>query len=124
MMQPDYCNSTAHSQQGFMYICQDWTDALTAFNESFYGLNKDLNLGCYNVFGTGSGDQMNPAFIPQNQTGEVRVANPSYAADILRAMTGFQKRHLGPYASLDGLKQRPRRLGIYFQYGPDAHHPE
>src|SRR6185295_7710231 len=40
-------------------------------------------LGVYNVFGTGSGDQLNPAFIPQNQTGEVRVANPSYAEDIL-----------------------------------------
>jgi starch-binding outer membrane protein, SusD/RagB family len=62
---------------------KDWTGALTSLNESFYGLNKDLYLGVYNVFGFGSGDQLNPAFIPQNQTGEVRVANPSYAADIL-----------------------------------------
>jgi starch-binding outer membrane protein, SusD/RagB family len=62
---------------------QDWAGALSALNESFYGLNKDFYLGVYNVFGTGSGDQLNPAFIPQNQTGEVRVANPSYAADIL-----------------------------------------
>jgi len=62
---------------------QDWAGALTALGESFYGLNRDLYLGVYNVFGTGSGDQTNPAFIPQNQTGEVRVANPSYAQDIL-----------------------------------------
>jgi starch-binding outer membrane protein, SusD/RagB family len=62
---------------------KDWAGALSALGESFYGLNKDLYLGVYNVFGTGSGDQLNPAFIPQNQTGEVRVANPSYAQDIL-----------------------------------------
>ena len=62
---------------------QDWNGALTALNGSFYGLAKDLYLGVYDVFGTGSGDQLNPCFIPQNQTGEVRVANPSYAQDIL-----------------------------------------
>ncbi len=39
--------------------------------------------GVYHVFGTGSGDQLNPAFIPQNQNGEVRVAHPSFAAQIL-----------------------------------------
>jgi hypothetical protein len=69
---------------------KDWTGALTSLNESFYGLNKDFYLGVYNVFGTGSGDQLNPAFIPQNQTGEVRVANPSYAEDILSGDDRFQ----------------------------------
>lgn len=59
-----------------------WTDALTALNESFYDLNGDFAMGVYHVFGTGSGDQLNPVFIPQNQNGEVRVAHPSYAADI------------------------------------------
>ena len=57
-----------------------WSDALTALNESFFDLNGDLTTGVYHVFGTGSGDQLNPAFIPQNQNGEVRVAHPSFAA--------------------------------------------
>src|SRR3954469_1579808 len=61
---------------------QRWSDALTDLNGSFFGLIKDLNLGVYHVFGTGSGDQLNPVFFPQNQNGEVRVAHPSYAANI------------------------------------------
>jgi hypothetical protein len=61
---------------------KDWQAALTALNASFFGLNQAFKLGVYHVFGTGSGDQLNPLFIPQNQTGEVRVAHPSYAADI------------------------------------------
>jgi hypothetical protein len=59
-----------------------WSDALTALDESFFDLNGDFSTGVYHVFGTGSGDQLNPAFIPQNQNGEVRVAHPSFAADI------------------------------------------
>lgn len=59
-----------------------WSDALTALNESFFDLNGDFYMGVNHVFGTGSGDQLNPVFIPQNQNGEVRVAHPSYAADI------------------------------------------
>lgn len=64
---------------------EKWSDALTALNESkpFFDLDGDFKTGVYNVFGTGSGDQLNPAFIPQNQNGEVRVAHPSYAEDIL-----------------------------------------
>ncbi len=62
---------------------QKWPDALTALNESFFNLNGDFYMGVNHVFGTGSGDQLNPAFIPQNQNGEVRVAHPSYADDIL-----------------------------------------
>ncbi|MEP6682818.1 MAG: RagB/SusD family nutrient uptake outer membrane protein [Parafilimonas sp.] len=62
---------------------QKWNDALAALDESFFDLNGDFYLGVNHVFGTGSGDQLNPAFIPQNQNGEVRVAHPSYAADIL-----------------------------------------
>jgi starch-binding outer membrane protein, SusD/RagB family len=46
-------------------------------------LNGDFYTGVNHVFGTGSGDQLNPAFIPQNQNGEIRVAHPSYAEDIL-----------------------------------------
>jgi hypothetical protein len=82
----------------------DWADALTALNESFYGLNKDLYLGVYSVFGSGSGDQLNPAYIPQNSTGEVRVANPSYAQDIMPGDDRISKATLRTsVASLDSL---------------------
>ncbi|MDQ2753364.1 MAG: RagB/SusD family nutrient uptake outer membrane protein [Bacteroidota bacterium] len=62
---------------------QKWSDALTALSVSFFDMSGDFTTGVYHVFGTGSGDQLNPAFIPQNQNGEVRVAHPSFAADIL-----------------------------------------
>ncbi len=61
---------------------QNWQAALDDLNASFFGLTTSFTTGVYHVFGTGSGDQLNPVFIPQNQTGEVRVAHPSYAADI------------------------------------------
>jgi starch-binding outer membrane protein, SusD/RagB family len=81
----------------------NWSAALTALSESFYGLTANFNLGIYSVFGTGSGDQLNPAFIPQDNTGEVRVANPSYAADIDAGDDRLSKATLRPVASLDGL---------------------
>jgi hypothetical protein len=61
---------------------QKWQAALDDLSASFFGLNVDFNTGVYHVFGTGSGDQLNPVFIPQNQNGEVRVAHPSFAAQI------------------------------------------
>ncbi len=82
----------------------NWSAALTALSESFYGLNLPFNLGVYSVFGTGSGDQLNPGFIPQNQSGEVRVANPSYATGILAGDDRISKATLRTsVASLDGL---------------------
>jgi len=60
----------------------NWQTALDDLNASFFTLNNSFNTGVYHVFGTGSGDQLNPVFVPQNQTGEVRVAHPSYTADI------------------------------------------
>jgi hypothetical protein len=60
----------------------NWQAALNDLNASFFSLNGSFNTGVYHEFGTGSGDQLNPVFIPQNQTGEVRVAHPSYPADI------------------------------------------
>jgi len=60
-----------------------WEDALEALDESFFDLDGDFYLGINHVFGTGSGDQLNAAFTPQNQNGDVRVAHPSFAADIL-----------------------------------------
>ncbi|HVV53978.1 MAG TPA: RagB/SusD family nutrient uptake outer membrane protein [Mucilaginibacter sp.] len=60
----------------------NWQTALDDLNASFFDLNGNFNTGVYHEFGTGSGDQLNPMFIPQNQTGEVRVAHPSYIDDI------------------------------------------
>ena len=61
---------------------KQWAAALTALGESFYNLNGNFNAGVYHVFGTGSGDQLNPAFFPQNVAGDVRLAHPSYVTDI------------------------------------------
>lgn len=61
---------------------KQWAPALAALSQSFFDLNGNFNSGIFNVFGTGSGDQLNPAFFPQNSAGEARAAHPSYAADI------------------------------------------
>jgi hypothetical protein len=91
---------------------QDWTDALTALSQSFYSLTGDFNLGVFSVFGTGSGDQLNPAYIPQKQTGEVRVANPAYAQDILPNDDRISKATLRPVASLNNLSS-DRDVWVY-----------
>lgn len=62
---------------------KQWPAALTALNESFFDLNGSFDLGVSHQFSTGSGDQLNSAFFPQNQNGEVRLAHPSYITDIL-----------------------------------------
>jgi hypothetical protein len=61
---------------------EKWTDALSALQQSFFNIDGDFTTGAYHVFGTGSGDQLNPAFFPRNQNGDVRLAHPTYAADI------------------------------------------
>ncbi|MBL7698094.1 MAG: RagB/SusD family nutrient uptake outer membrane protein [Chitinophagaceae bacterium] len=61
---------------------EQWQQALDALQASFFDLNGDFSTGVYHVFGTGSGDQLNPAFFPRNQAGDVRLAHPSYADDI------------------------------------------
>jgi starch-binding outer membrane protein, SusD/RagB family len=91
---------------------QDWADALTALSQSFFSLAGDFNLGVFSVFGTGSGDQLNPAFIPQRQTGEVRVANPSYAQNILPNDDRISKATLRPVASLNNLSS-DRDVWVY-----------
>lgn len=92
---------------------QKWDDALTALNESFFGLDKPFTLGVNHVFGTGSGDQLNPMFIPQNQTGELRVAHPSYATDIEAGDDRINKATLRTAtASLNGLSSN-RDVWVY-----------
>lgn len=61
---------------------KQWSAALTDLGQSFYDINGDFNTGVSEVFSTGSGDQLNPAYFDQNANGEVRLAHPSYAADI------------------------------------------
>ncbi|MCO5950557.1 RagB/SusD family nutrient uptake outer membrane protein [Mucilaginibacter flavidus] len=61
---------------------KNWQPALDNLNASFFSLTKNFNTGVFHVFGTGSGDQLNPVFIPQNQSGEQRVAHPTFATDI------------------------------------------
>jgi starch-binding outer membrane protein, SusD/RagB family len=83
---------------------QNWQIALDDVNASFFSLNGSFNTGVYHIFGTGSGDQLNSVFIPQNQTGEVRVAHPSYAADIAAGDDRINKTSLRTTpASLSGL---------------------
>jgi starch-binding outer membrane protein, SusD/RagB family len=60
-----------------------WALALTDLGSSFFNLNGSLTDGVFDVYSTGSGDQLNTFFIPQNTSGEVRVAHPSFATDIL-----------------------------------------
>jgi starch-binding outer membrane protein, SusD/RagB family len=91
----------------------NWTSALTDLNQSFFSLNGDFNIGVFDVFGTGSGDQLNPFFIPQNQTGEVRVAHPSFATDIEAGDDRINKATLrNAVASLDGLSSN-RDVWVY-----------
>ena len=83
---------------------KNWQTALDDLNASFFGLTTNFNTGAYHMFGTGSGDQLNPVFIPQNQTGEVRVAHPSYAADIAAGDDRINKTSLRTSpAALSGL---------------------
>jgi hypothetical protein len=91
----------------------NWADVLTALNGSFFDLNGSFELGVYHVFSTASGDQLNPAFIPQNQSGDVRVAHPSYAADILPGDDRIGKATLRQAtASLAGLSSN-RDVWVY-----------
>jgi hypothetical protein len=61
---------------------EEWTQALADLDLSFFDLNGTLNTGVYQVYSTGSGDQLNPAYFQQNSNGEIRLAHPSYSANI------------------------------------------
>ena len=92
---------------------QRWDDALAALNASFFNLSGDFNTGVYHVFANGSGDQLNLMFIPQNQSGEVRVAHPSFATDIEPGDDRINKTTLrNSNASLNGLSSN-RDVWVY-----------
>lgn len=57
---------------------QQWADANTALNESFFNLTGDFSAGPKYAFATYQGDILNPFYIERNQTGNVRLAHPSY----------------------------------------------
>lgn len=61
---------------------KNWAAALTALNESFFDLNGDLNRGVSHSFSTNGGDVANTLYLPPNGNGDVRVAHPSFAANI------------------------------------------
>ncbi len=91
----------------------NWTAALSDLTQSFFNLTGNFNDGVFNVFGTGSGDQLNGFFIPQNQTGEVRVAHPSFETDIEAGDDRINKASLrDAVASLDGLSS-DRDVWVY-----------
>ncbi len=62
---------------------QQWANALTALNESFFDLNGPLNLGMYHYFSTNGGDLANTMYLPPNGNGEIRVSHPSFATNII-----------------------------------------
>lgn len=92
---------------------QQWAAALTALNESFLNLNGSFDEGVFHVFSSGPNDQLNITFFPQNSTGEVRLAHPGYAIDILPGDNRIQKATLRTSAaSLDNLTSN-RDVWVY-----------
>lgn len=61
---------------------EDFSGALEALEESFLELDDNFEKGVYYVFGTGLNDELNPVFVAPNSSGEIRIAHPSYVADI------------------------------------------
>jgi starch-binding outer membrane protein, SusD/RagB family len=92
---------------------QLWTVALTDLGQSFFNLTGNFYTGVFHVFSTGSGDQLNSAFFPQNQNGEIRLAQPDYAQDIQPDDDRIGKATLrNSPASLDGLSS-DRDVWVY-----------
>ncbi|MBB6610950.1 RagB/SusD family nutrient uptake outer membrane protein [Pontibacter sp. Tf4] len=61
---------------------EEFEDALGFLEDSFLELNTDFNKGVYYVFSASSGDVLNPVFVAPNSSGEIRIAHPSFIADI------------------------------------------
>ncbi len=83
---------------------QRWAESLTALNESFFDLNGSITKGPQMAFYTSGDNVKNPCFIPQNQTGDVRVTHPSMASNITAGDDRIQKSSLRTaVVSQDGL---------------------
>jgi hypothetical protein len=58
-------------------------EALDLLNETFLDVDENLRRGAYHVFSSGSGDLLNPFFLPQdNASGNAHLAHPSFVADL------------------------------------------
>ena len=62
---------------------KNWPAALTALNESFFDLDGPLATGISHSFSTNGGDIANLMYLPPNGNGDVRVAHPGFAGDII-----------------------------------------
>lgn len=90
-----------------------WANAITDLQLSFLDLGGDFNTGIYEVFSTGSGDQLNSAFFPQNQNGEVRLAHPSFLSDIETNDDRIDKATLRTAAASYGGLSSDRDIWVY-----------
>jgi hypothetical protein len=60
---------------------ENFDQVLQLLDESFLDPDGDFYNGVYLVFSAGPGDQLNPMFLPRNNTGEVRAAHPGWVAN-------------------------------------------
>jgi starch-binding outer membrane protein, SusD/RagB family len=60
---------------------KEYSEALTYLNNSFLTLTNNFNKGVYYVFGTRSGDQLNPLFFAPDAAGDIRIAHPDFVND-------------------------------------------
>ncbi|MEJ8756127.1 RagB/SusD family nutrient uptake outer membrane protein [Pontibacter sp. H259] len=61
---------------------EEFGEALDLLEDSFLELNTNFDKGAYYVFSAASGDLLNPVFVAPNSNGEIRIAHPSFIADI------------------------------------------
>lgn len=92
---------------------KQWTTALTDLGQSFYDISGDINMGVSEQFSTGSGDQLNPAYFDQNANGEVRLAHPSYVANIAAGDDRIGKASLRNSAASNNGLSSDRDVWVY-----------
>lgn len=86
---------------------EEFGEALTYLEDSFLELNTNFSKGVYYVFSSSSGDVLNPVFVAPNSSGEIRIAHPSFIADIAPNDDRRSKvLERDEAASLDGLTGR------------------
>jgi len=61
---------------------EEFGEALELLEDSFMDLDGSFDKGAYYIFSTASGDIENPVFIEPNSSGEIRIAHPSFIADL------------------------------------------
>ena len=78
-----------------------WDVTLVHLQQSFLQLNGSFQDGVYHVFSNGSGDLLNAAFTDKDQSGEVRLAHPSFEKEIEQGDARIQKTSLraAPYSN-------------------------